>query len=116
MKKIISVLITLACTATLAYSQPEKGARTEGLRKYDIGVSESMDSQDMNEKLTRYQDEMASTNRLLVSDIFLSYRSSVAKKAGSIIDIIIDAGLNELTELVRDHRKDWQRTDRKSVV
>ena len=110
MKKIISLLVAFACTATLAYSQPEKGARTEGLRKYDIGVSESMDSQDMNEKLTRYQDEMASTNRLLVSDIFLSYRSSVAKKAGSIIDIIIDAGLNELTELVRDHRKDWQRT------
>ena len=108
MKRIISLLIAFACTATLAYSQPEKGTRTEGVRVYSIGVSESMDSHDMNEMLIQYQDEMASTRRGIISDIFLSYRSSAARKAGSIIDIVIDAGINELTELVRDHRRDWQ--------
>ena len=108
MKRIISLLIAFACTATLAYSQPEKGTRTEGVRVYSIGVSESMDSHDMNEMLIQYQDEMASTRRGVISDIFLSYRSSAARKAGSIIDIVIDAGINELTELVRDHRRDWQ--------
>ena len=51
---------------------------------------------------------MASTRRGVIRDIFLSYRSSAARKAGSIIDIVIDAGINELTELVRDHRRDWQ--------
>ncbi len=108
MKRIIGLLIAFACTATLAYSQPEKGTRTEGVRVYSIGVSESMDSHDMNEMLIQYQDEMASTRRGVISDIFLSYRSSAARKAGSIIDIVIDAGINELTELVRDHRRDWQ--------
>ena len=108
MKKIISLFIAFACTVTLAYSQPEKGTRTEGVRIYSIGVSESMDSHDMNEMLIQYQDEMASTRRGVISDIFLSYRSSAARKAGSVIDVVIDAGINELTELVRDHRKDWQ--------
>lgn len=108
MKRIISLLIAFACTVTLAYSQPEKGTRTEGVRIYSIGVSESMDSHDMNEMLIQYQDEMASTRRGIISDIFLSYRSSAARKAGSVIDVVIDAGINELTELVRDHRKDWQ--------
>ena len=108
MKRIISLLIAFACTVTLAYSQHEKGTRTEGVRIYSIGVSESMDSHDMNEMLIQYQDEMASTRRGIISDIFLSYRSSAARKAGSVIDVVIDAGINELTELVRDHRKDWQ--------
>lgn len=108
MKRFFSTLIVLACTATLAYSQPEKGTKTEGVRIYSIGVSERMDSQEMNEMLIQYQDEMASTRRGIVSDIFLSYRSSAARKAGSIIDVVIDASINELTELVRDHRRDWQ--------
>lgn len=109
MKKISILLMLLAYTAVQAYSQQAEGSRTQGVRVYSIGVSESMDSYEINEKLMQYQDEMASTDRGIVSDIFLAYRSSTAKKAGSIIDILVEAGIDELAELVKDHRKDWQK-------
>lgn len=113
MKKILMMALAFAA-AMLALSAQNHGTDGKSMRKkiaghrvYEIGVSEDTDTYDINEKLSEVEGAFRGNSRGLIDDIFLSYRGAFTKKTVSAVDMVIDAGILEIAELVKDHRKDW---------
>ena len=113
MKKILMMALAFAA-AMLALSAQNHGTDGKNMRKkiaghrvYEIGVSEDTDTYDINEKLSEVEGAFRGNSRGLIDDIFLSYRGAFTKKTVSAVDMVIDAGILEIAELVKDHRKDW---------
>lgn len=82
--------------------------KIEGMRVYAIGISENTETYEINEKLSNAESRAGEKTRGIIDDLFLSYRGTFSKKAASMADLLIDAGINEVAELVKDHRKDWR--------
>lgn len=82
--------------------------KIEGRRVYAIGISENTETYEINEKLSNAESRAGENTRGIIDDLFLSYRGAFSRKTVSTVDMLIDAGINEVAELVRDHRKDWK--------
>ncbi len=119
MKLIRLVLMTLLMLASAGdmFAQNQGGSgnlivggrrKLNGCRVYAIGVSEGTDTYDINRKVADAENEVGKDSRGLLSEVFLMYRGAFTKKAGSIVENLINAGISEVADLVRDHRRDWE--------
>ena len=110
MKKILISMLMLMAISINAQDMDRTGnirKKIDGRRVYVIGVSEDTQTYDINEKISNAEGSFARSERGLIDDLFFSYRGTFTNKAVSAADMLIDAGIMELAELVRDHRKDW---------
>jgi len=82
--------------------------KIEGRRIYAIGISEDIDAYEINKKLSNVESRVGERTRGLTDDLFMSLRETFSQKSGSMADMLLDAGINEIAELVKDHRKDWK--------
>jgi len=102
MKKVVLIAFAVISAFVNVYSQDK------GLRVYSIGVSEDIDTYEINEKLMQAENSVRGS-RGLVDDIFMAYRNSFSKGAGSAVGTLLDASVSEMAELIRNHRGDWEK-------
>lgn len=110
MKKMLLLMLMLVAISISAQNTGVTGnarKKIDGRRVYVIGVSEDTQTYDINEKISNAEGSFARSERGLIDDLFFSYRGTFTNKAVSAADMLIDAGIMELAELVKDHRKDW---------
>ena len=110
MKRILLMMLALTYVAAGVSAQSvesDNRVKIEGCRVYEIGVSEDTETYDINEKLSDAESHVGKNTRGLVNDLFFSYRGALSKRAVSTVDMLIDASIVEIAELVRNHRKDW---------
>lgn len=104
MRKIV-LIATAVFTVLFCVNAQESN---KGLRVYSIGISEDIDTYEINEKLIKAENSVRGS-RGIVDDIFMAYRNSFSKGAGSTVGVLLDAGISEMAELMKDHRADWEK-------
>ncbi len=108
-RNIIALLFLSLPTVMYAQGSPAEGS--QGQRKFEIIVRE--DSSLTNTRGIEWQDN---NRRLLGTDMFNLYRTTIAGKFTTAGTNIIDLGISFIYDKLASHRKDWMQAVQKECT
>ncbi len=105
------IILSLSCLPALLQAQNAPSATSQNERKFEIIVRE-----DSTLEKTRGIIWEDNRQRLLGSELFSLYRSTVSSKFSSASTSIIGLGINFIYDKLASHRKDWMQAVQKECT
>ncbi len=111
MKNKNILMLLLLCFPMALLAQGEKQGLNQGERMFEIIVRE--DTSMTNTRGIKWEDN---NRRLLTTDLYNLYRSTIAGKITTASTGIISAGINFIYNKIASHRQDWMQAVQKECT